>query len=237
MVKQPFAWSIYGTIPPGSNVVSVEKVEQGSRLKIRMPVRLGRLRKGERIKIPTVSEAMLPLIGAAVAYWGDLELHLDDLLTAFVAADADSNDENWQRKNFRKRRQLLKQKVRARFPGRIATEVCSILDAATEYHWQRNLLVHGHYKLHIHGLVTTVIASGYHNGRYIEAWFEERYLEEMYHELGMLTGRFQDLTACDDSKCALSSRNRQRLRAFVRRHHLSPPTPERRRPRHPLLRA
>lgn len=196
------------------------------------------MRKGDRFVMPLARTTTYPLIGAVALHWGDLETLMDRLLATFVAADADPNDEHWERLGFEKRRKKLKEKARVRFPGLISDEIDRILDAAAVYHWQRNIVIHGHFSLSAKDGVATTHAKGTVNRVLRSMIVTDDHLERLYHEISFLAGRIADLTCSDKGAggCWLSWRNRSKLRAFVKRYCPSRPTPKKIEPRHPPLR-
>ena len=190
------------------------------------------------LQIAAILTDTMPLVGAVLAYWGAFEVIMNDILASFVIADADPNDERWERRNFTKRSRLLKDKAKARFPGKIADEITSILHSAAVYHWQRNLIAHGHYRVTFDNRKwdrAYSVACGRVNGRYVSMRMIPEDMERMYHELGVLAGRLTDLSCKDDpnAHCTLPSWHRSRVLGFLRRHRPIPPTAKSIEPRHP----
>jgi hypothetical protein len=194
------------------------------------------LRRGSHLMAPVAPLSLYPLIGAVALFWGGFEAKMDELLSSFIAADADPHDQGWTRRPFKKRKELLIEKARSRFPGRISEEIERILRAGATYHWQRNLLIHGHFTAHFKIGAVTITAEGLVHDRYVALPVTSEHLERMHHEIGILNGRLHDLTADRRAgKCWLSLRDRSTLRAFVAKHPWTPPTAQRIQPQHPPL--
>jgi hypothetical protein len=173
--------------------------------------------------LPPIPRQFYPLIGAVAAFWGNFELRMDELLASFVQADGSDHDAGWQRRNFKKRRGLLKDKLKIHFPGAVSTEISSILDGASQLHWQRNLVVHGHFRItNIPGL--PVHAEGVIKGKLVKLPITAEFLERMYHELAILGSRLMGCVDPSRSPHALSSQDRSRLRAFLQKHPPNLPT-------------
>ena len=228
MSSNPEKWGFSGTITPGSPTTWDLNPEQY--FSVPMPGRLNRIIPGERLVLPSIPEAFCPLVGAVVAYWGEFETRMDSLLAAFVIADNDPNDAKWRRIGFERRRELLKRKVKKRFPGPVAEAVSAILGAARVYYWQRNLIVHGHFMLKIDHGRAYPIAYGYVKDEYVELPLNEEFLERMYHELGMLSGRIQDII---DGEMPLPLHETQTIKALAQKARENPPTHRNVQPLHP----
>lgn len=195
------------------------------------------MRKGSNFVMPLARSSSYPMIGAVALHWGDFEIKMDSLLAAFVAADADPNDQEWQRLPFKKRKGLLQRKAKKRFPGRISDEITRILRLAATYHWQRNLVIHGHFKLEVKNAVVTTYAEGMVRRRLVRLPVTDEHLERMYHEISFLAGRLIDLSAKrGGGLCWLSLRDRSKIRAFLAKHRPNPATPKKIPPQHPPLR-
>jgi hypothetical protein len=196
------------------------------------------MRKGDRFIMPLARTTSYPLIGAVALHWGDFEIAMDKLLASFVAADADPNDIGWDRRGFAVRKKLLVVKAAVHFPGLISDEIIRILKAAAAYHWQRNLVVHGHFVAKADKGVVTTIAQGRVHKRDVAMAVTDEHLERMYHEISFLAGRLSDLTSADRKagRSWLSWKDRSRLRAFVKKHPPSLPTFGKIPPQHPPLR-
>lgn len=192
-----------------------------------------RFRPGKRFSAPMVNLPLYKLVGQVAVYWGALEQKMDGILSAFVAADSDADDDGWERKQFRKRQEMFKKKVASRFPGAIADEVNSILSAARAYHWQRNLIVHGHASANFVDGIGTAVVKGVLNGRFVSLQLHADHLSRMFAELGFLSGRLESLTAEDDAGSYLSSPDRSLLRAFVTTNQPPAPIPQSIAPQHP----
>lgn len=136
----------------------------------------------------------------------------------------------------RKRRKLLKSKTKQRFPGPIHQEVCSILDDAAVYHWQRNLIAHGHYVAEkVSATEVCPVAHGTVKDRRVSIVLRAAFLERMAYELGFLAGRITDLS--DETQSGrVPLLDRLTLQAFLRTNHPPPPIDQRIEPRHPTWR-
>ena len=177
---------------------------------------------------PVIDMRLYPLIGAVAAFWGSFELRMDELLASFVQADRSHHDAGWQRRNFKKRSALLKDKVAKHFrsPTAISREIDGILAKAAVYQWQRNLVVHGHYRATDAKGLLRFHTEGVLNGKLAKLPITFDFLEQLYHELFMLTGRLIWCTDPASDPHALSSHDRSLLRDFVLKHPPNLPTPQ-----------
>jgi hypothetical protein len=214
------SWRFRGTLAPGSP--TRWEVNPAESTTIILPGKLDRIPLGESLQIPLLPEVYCGPVGAVVAYWGEFEIRMDRLLEALVFADNDPDDAGWRRLAFERRRKLLKRKIKARFPGPLADKVVAILGAARIYHWQRNLIVHGHYRLQIEDGRFYPVAQGYVGDEYLELPLNEDFLMRMYHELGMLSSRLRRLT---DEEPPQPSPDISILQEFSRKARLNAPTP------------
>jgi len=181
--------------------------------------------KTTSLMLPPVPAHFYPLIGAVATFWGYFELRANDLLASFVEADQSDHDAGWIRRNFKKRSGLLKQKVAAHFPGPIRNEIGTILGTAAVYHWQRNLIVHGHLRC-VNNPGLPVHAEGTHNGKWVKLPLTATSLEKLYHDIAILTSRIMGCTDPEREDHTLSSPDRSLLRAFVLKHPPNLPIPQ-----------
>lgn len=174
---------------------------------------------------PMIPLGFYPLIGYVAGLWGNFELRMDELLASFVAADASEDDARWQTRPFKQRKALLRKKCAKHFDGAIVTEINELLDTAAGIHWQRNLIIHGHYRV-ANLLTVGVYADGVHNGRMVSLPVTQRSLEKLYHDIAVLSGRLVRCVDPDAGVHSLSSAHRSQLRDFVRKHPPDLPTPQ-----------
>lgn len=145
--------------------------------------------------IPVPPETLI-LIGQVVAYWGDFEVKLNEIIRS--ALEVLQRDEpNWPRRAFRKRKELFLTLAEEVWQGapEIVAEVKAHMGTAADLHWRRNAVTHGFYAFtyppHSSG-ETTIRAEGHHKKRAVTVPIDVPTLEKLWHDIAHLTGNFTE---------------------------------------------
>lgn len=156
------------------------------------------LRKGKHLSLLHLPEIYLPDIGAVIAYWGHLEMILDQCLKGLIEAEAadkiERDTEGWQRQPFRRRKRLFKAICRdwvSTWNPAVAAELAKIADKASSLARKRNMIAHGNYGFTLLPHSSTAEkcrAVNHETGE--EMFFDTHVLQKLWHDISHLAADF-----------------------------------------------
>jgi len=187
--------------------------------------------------IPQVPEAYCGSIGKIAVTWSLVELQVDTLINAFLKHLDEAGPEGWDRRNFRKRKELcrdLSKKALADAPHAQAL-LADVLGAAADLHWRRNFVLHGRLSVDIIigtkplsannvEIVSRLTATSRHNGKEKTLVFDEEGMADLFHEISHVAGKFNAFMKIDAGFAALPSHDKEQLEALLRHSLPTPPT-------------
>jgi hypothetical protein len=151
------------------------------------------LKEGKDIVFLPIPDGILRLIGLVAAHWGTFEVVLNKLIEASYVAIGGAPD-GWQRLGFAKRKKLfvdiVRNDLKNTFPA-AASNYIKIAGDAADLHWQRNIVVHGLYRVTFPPAGSespTFWAEGTHNGNEVKIPIDVPTLEKLWHGIAHLTG-------------------------------------------------
>ena len=154
------------------------------------------LKEGKHTQILPMDPNLTSLIGWVIVYWVNFEEMFNGIIRPLLLA-ANETEENWERRSFRKRKELLKHLLKSvSFESNdvAAKELMGrILGDASDLQWRRNLVAHGHYRCTIAPYSSDAqwTTSGIHKGKPVSLNLDPKTLAKLRHDLAHLCG---DLT-------------------------------------------
>jgi hypothetical protein len=153
------------------------------------------LRKGKHLTLLHLPNIYHADIGLVIAYWGHLEMALNQALKGLIDAEAADNvardTAGWQRLPFRKRKRLFKAICRewvSTWNAPVAAELGKIADKASSLARKRNMIAHGTYAFTLLAHSSTAEkcrAINYETGE--EMFFDSDVLQRLWHDISHLT--------------------------------------------------
>lgn len=167
-------------------------------------------------------------LGQLAASWSYFECEFDVFLQTLVA-ETGYSEPNWQRRNFKKRRELFRELMEQAFvatPALIAHIDKVLGDAATVY-WKRNVLLHGRIVLADFRPPGVIEARGVHNGRPTVLRLTREELIDLYYDAAHACGDMWSLNHPNHARhLPLSSPDKSALLAFGLKNPIPPPNPQ-----------
>jgi hypothetical protein len=185
---------------------------------------------------PPIPDDFCGWIGKLAITWAMVELAIDDFIRAFHSVLYAPPRSNWERGNFKRRKELCRdmfKSVCANCPS-FEQEVRSILADAADLHWRRNTLLHGRLKSKLWvvdpaadpvRIKASLTATTRHNGQPVALTFDTAGVEDLFYKIANVAGRLTTLATPDSGVPGASSPDTVWWRDFLVSNHPNLPTP------------
>jgi hypothetical protein len=191
----------------------------------------------ERVKrpfnAPPIPDGLCGWIGKLAITWSLVELQLDQLIKALLEASHTSAPDGWERRDFKKRKELCRDLAKTFFAGAssVISHLCTILDTAANLHWRRNIILHGTLSVTLTamqdpGRVWIEATLSAHSRRYSGTTlvFNTSDVEDLFYEIGHVSGLLNQFMTVGDAPSSIASDDISRLQDFLRDNLPIPPT-------------
>jgi hypothetical protein len=188
--------------------------------------------------VPT-TDAMCGWIGKVAITWSELELRLDEMISALLKGTSTESPSNIDRLNFKKRKELCRSLAKKMFENspNVLAVLSKILGDSADLHWRRNFVVHGRLKTTLyvtsHGnpsrgippkIDANISVSSRHNGQQKTLTVTTGGMEKLFYDIGYALGRLIQFSTPDTQVPGLSSFDKDQLRNFLVSNHPNLPS-------------